>query len=97
MSTDRWVPDDDDDASVVIEYAPDDETPASIAVVRTIAALENVDPTALEFTLYEYADPTALDRLIAHAGTGSTEIRFTVHGYRVSVLGTGEIVVREPE
>lgn len=97
MSTDHWVPDDGDDAPIVLEYAPDDETPTSIAVVRTIAALENVDPTALEFTLYDYIDPVALDRLIAHAGTGSTEVRFTVRDYRVSVLETGEIVVREPE
>ncbi|WP_339102651.1 HalOD1 output domain-containing protein [Haloterrigena salinisoli] len=97
MSTDRWVPDDGDGAPVVLEYAPDDETPTSIAVVRTIAALENVDPTALEFTLYDYIDPIALDRLIAHTGDGSTEVRFTIHGYRVSVRETGEIVVREPE
>lgn len=93
MATDRWAP--DDDAPIVIEYAPEDETPTSVAIVRAIAALENVDPTELEFTLYEYVDPTALDDLIAHEGSGGVEVRFAVNGYRVSVLESGEIVVRD--
>ena len=94
MATDRWPPT-DGDGSTVIEYAPDDGTPISIAIVRTIAAIENVDPTALEFTLYDYVNPEALDLLIEHEGVGGAEIRFTVDDYDIYVLETGEIVVRE--
>ncbi|WP_436344762.1 HalOD1 output domain-containing protein [Natronorubrum sp. FCH18a] len=80
----------------MVEHTPDDTSSISIAIIRSIAAIENVDPTELEITLYDYVNPEALDQLIEHEGTGSTEITFTVRGYYVHVHDTGEITVHEP-
>lgn len=96
MASDHWTWA-GDDAQTVVEYTPDDGTRTSIAIVRAIAAIENVDPTDLEFTLYDYVNPEALDLLVDHEGAGNADVRFTMNGYRVRVRDTGEIVVREPK
>ena len=87
----------DGDGSDPFEYIPDETTPTSIAVVRAIAAVENVDPIDLDFTLYEYVDPQALDQLTGRESADDTEVTFTANGYRVRVHDTGEITLRETD
>lgn len=83
-------------ASLPIEHTYDEATPASIAVIQAIAAVEDVDPIDVEFTLFEHVQPDALDMLVGHdSATGNVEIKFTVDGYRVRVRDTGEVVVRD--
>ncbi|MCU4925520.1 hypothetical protein OB905_05895 [Halobacteria archaeon AArc-dxtr1] len=87
--------------SVVIEHEYDAETPASIAVVQAICALEDVDPVEmtreLGITLYEQIDPEALDAMLADGtGTGEVVISFALvnsETYRVQVADTGTVVV----
>lgn len=89
------------DGPVVIEHEYDDETPASIAVMQAICALENVDPVAastdLGITLYDHVDPESLDTVLA-TGTTDGEIvisfELTDHRtYRVEVVDTGRITI----
>ncbi|MFC6718022.1 HalOD1 output domain-containing protein [Natrialbaceae archaeon GCM10025810] len=87
------------DESVVIEHEYSRETPASIAVIQAIGALEGVDPTAvtdeLGISLYEHVDPEALDAILADgSGTGDVVISFLIaegHTYRVEIEDTGTV------
>ncbi|MFC6719461.1 HalOD1 output domain-containing protein [Natrialbaceae archaeon GCM10025810] len=90
----------------VIEHEHDDETPASIAIIQAICALEDVDPMAvtsdLGIRLYDHVDPEALDRIVA-AGSGregddggETVVSFELSNsktYRVDVFDTGRLRV----
>ena len=67
-----------------VEHRYDSDTPASIAIVRAIAVIENVDPmdspTELGITLHDHVDPTALDRLVSAAdGNGAVTVDLTLH------------------
>ena len=92
---------DDSDAPLRVEHRFDGETPPSIAIVRAIAAIENVDPIAspsdLEITLYDHVDPTALDQIVTgRNGTTSVTIDLTIHNdheYAVRVRDSGRLVV----
>lgn len=94
---------DDSEPPIRIEHRFDSETPASIAIVRVIAAIEDVDPmdspTDLGITLYDHIDPTALDRLVRQAdGRGDVSIEFTIrngHRYSVGVRDTGHLIVEK--
>lgn len=85
-----------------VEHRYDSDTPASIAIVRAIAVIENVDPmdspTDLGITLYDHVDPTALDRLVSEGdGTGAVTVDLTLqndHRYAVRVRETRLIVER---
>lgn len=85
------------DGTVVVEYSPDESTPTSIAIVRAIAAIEDVDPIDLECTLHDYVEAEALDRLTAHDGLGRLGVDFSVCGYRVRVDNSDTITVFEPD
>ncbi|MCU4743402.1 HalOD1 output domain-containing protein [Natronoglomus mannanivorans] len=81
-----------------IEHTYDESTPASTAIVRAVAAAENVDPvdcpTDLEFTLYDHVDPEALDTLVAgRHGRGPLTVEFDVNRYHVEVDDTGRISI----
>lgn len=54
----------------------------SIVVLETIAAREDVDPTALQDPLYSVIDPEALDSLFQN---GHGRVVFDYHGYEVTV------------
>lgn len=85
-------------ATVPIDHTYDEATPASIAVIQAIAAVEDLDPMDVEFTLYDHVQPDALDMLVGHeSATGNVEISFTIDGYRVRVRDTGEVTVREDD
>ncbi|OLZ41499.1 hypothetical protein A6E15_11105 [Natrinema saccharevitans] len=72
------------------------ETPPSIAIVVTIAEIENVDPidlpTTVGTTLYSYVDPGALDALVDGERVA---VSFSMAGYRVRIDGTELTVAAE--
>jgi hypothetical protein len=73
--------------------------PASIRVVREVAAREGVDPTDLEPPLHEVVDPDALDALFRprdDASEHATTVEFTYRGHRVRVHGPGTVDVNAP-
>lgn len=89
---------DDGNLPYVAHHSFDDETPASLAIVRAVCALENVDPLAapeeMGFTLYDHVDPQALNRIIAgNSDTGDVCVEFTVEDYRIRVVDTGRLRV----
>lgn len=73
------------------------ETPPSTAVVETAAEAAGVDPTTIE-PLYDALDPDGLDALVGAATPGGCRsgvaVAFTAADHRISVHGTGEVVVR---
>ncbi|SER69313.1 HalOD1 output domain-containing protein [Natrinema salaciae] len=83
-----------------LELRYDDERPASVALVDGLRTLE--DPNAvvdeLEFTLYDYVDPEALDALLADgSGDGDLVVSFSVDGYRVIMTNAGRVRIRTHE
>lgn len=93
----------------VIEHEHDDETPASIAIIQAICALEDVDPmevtSDLGIRLYDHVDPEALDTIVAanskrgrneNGEGGETVVSFELTNgrtYRVDVYDTGRLSV----
>lgn len=88
-----------------VESDYDEETPPSIAIVRAIAVIEDVDPvdspTELGITLYDHIDPTALDQFLTDRSDGTTvTIDLTIHNhhrYTVRVQNTGHLVVEKDD
>lgn len=72
-------------------------TPPSVAVAETVAVAVDREPTAIE-PLYESVDPDALDALVRSneepSAADTVAVSFDVAGRRVTVHGTGEVVVR---
>lgn len=68
-----------------------DEESITVAVAETLAEVEGVDPTELDFALYEYVDPDVFDRL----GNRETpwQLSFRVDGREVSVSSYGTVTV----
>jgi hypothetical protein len=86
------------DSEVVYRTRHDrDDGPVSEAIVKALAAVENVEPTDLDVRLYDSVDPEALDRLYETAAERSErlEVSFTIGGYVVVVTGVGDILVSE--
>ncbi|WP_254522539.1 HalOD1 output domain-containing protein [Natrinema caseinilyticum] len=85
------------------EYRYDCDTPPSIAIVRAIAVLENIDPiesaSDLGITLCEHVDPSALDRLVTDAdGASRVTVRLTIQNdrqYAVQIRDSGLVVVEK--
>lgn len=90
------------DSPRVVEYEYDGDTPASIAIVESICALENIDPMEMPadggFVLHDSIDPTALDSILGDGtGDGDTVISFeieTENTYLVAVSDDGRIIVQ---
>ncbi|SDQ25217.1 HalOD1 output domain-containing protein [Natronobacterium texcoconense] len=84
-----------------VEYEYDAEVSPSIAVVRTICALEGVEPMEMPaesgFVLHEHTDPNALDELLAgSSGDGSTVVSLEIaleSAYIVDLTDDGRIIV----
>lgn len=94
--------DDDRSSMALVDYHYDTETPTSIAVIRTIAAVENYNPTDLvhkyDHTLYDSVDPDALNRLAdCNGGDPSFEVSFTLYGYHIEVQDNSRILLYELE
>jgi hypothetical protein len=67
----------------------------STAVVESVAAAIGRDPAAIG-PLYESVDPDALDALVLSDGVadaGAVVVSVTLAGCRVTVRGSGEVVV----
>ncbi|UHQ99013.1 hypothetical protein HYG81_25035 (plasmid) [Natrinema zhouii] len=75
-----------DSPDTPFEY--ESEQPPSLAVVNALANLEEEDPTDLNYTLYDYIHPEALDTLIQ---SGPVTVTFTVNQYTVHITGSGTI------
>ncbi|WP_226023907.1 HalOD1 output domain-containing protein [Halomicrobium salinisoli] len=62
----------------------------SVAVVRSVAALDDTPPTALD-PLQESVDPDALDEFLSGENASERRVGFRYQGYEITVVGTGEI------
>ena len=74
MTTDDTPPEQDDPAGEStgwIRHEWDSSKLPSTAVIDAVAAATNCDPTAMS-RLYDYADPDALDSLMAPQNAGTT-------------------------
>lgn len=81
-----------------VETTEQDES-LSLVVVETVADAAGVDPLELP-PLYGAVDPEALDSLFQpRPGVGDDRsakaVRFTYHGYEVSVTEDGDVSLRE--
>ena len=85
-----------DDGAIRAEYDWTD-TPASTAVVETVAVACDCEPTELD-PLYEVVDPDALDAVVRSSGdgpvVGGTTVTFEVADRSVTIDDGGAVVVR---
>lgn len=93
----------DSNGPVHVESQYGEDVPPSIAIVRSIAVIEDVDPidspADLGLTLHDHVDPEALDQLVGGA-TSSTSISidFTLDSdqqYAVQIRDSGVLIVEK--
>lgn len=66
----------------------------SMAIVQAIATIEGVEPTAVDFSLYEAIDPEALNALVCSDMTeGDVVIQFTTDEYQIQVQSDETVTV----
>jgi hypothetical protein len=84
----------DDGSGFVVEKGP--EEPASLAILRGVAALTGVTERNLD-PFYESVDPDALNSLVSHARESdcSITVEFAFEGCTVRVRGDGTIRITE--
>lgn len=72
---------------------------ASDAVIDAIGKLSRTDPVDVDFVLYEYVDPDALDALFRRAshGTGEIRVEFDVEDFEVTVRDDRTVAVRRSD
>lgn len=74
-----------------------DERPSE-AIIRSLAAIEGVEPTELD-TLYDSIDIEALDEILDSAVVGEDQqspvVEFVASGYRIVISGDGRIAIRD--
>ena len=63
----------------------------SVAIAEAIADVEGVAPTELDYSLHDYIDVTAIDKLAAHDSDWS--LQFTVADHAVKIESDERIVV----
>lgn len=75
-----------------------EETPASMAIVATLANVTDTDPTDMR-PLYSAVDPDAVDALVrAQPGAhGDTHVTFTHEGHEVRVASYGVVTITRTE
>lgn len=75
-----------------------EKTPASMAIIATLADLLDTDPIALD-PLYSTVDPDALDALfgVRYATTGEFQLAFTHEGHAITVYSSGVITIRSKQ
>jgi hypothetical protein len=71
-----------------------EKTPASMAVIATLADVLDTDPVDLD-PLHSSVDPEALDVLVrVHSGTdGDTHVSFTHEGHTITVHSHGVVAI----
>ena len=74
------------------------KTPASIAVIATLADIMDTDPAALN-PLHSTVDPEALDTLVQGRNNtnGDIHITFTHEGYEIRVHSYGVISIKSAD
>ena len=83
--------------------SPKDGVSPSQAIIEAVADSEGVSVTDIEPPTYEplYAaiNPEALDRLVSTASGDPLSLRivFEYEGYEVTVYGTGQVQLTDPE
>ncbi len=72
-----------------------EKTPASMAIIATLANLLDTDPIAMD-PLYSAVDPDALDALfgVRNGTTGEFHVTFTHEGHAITVYSSGMITIR---
>ncbi len=71
-----------------------EQTPASMAVIATLADVMDADPVDLE-PLHATVDPDALNSLVGdrHETDGATNVSFTHEGHVITVSNDGVITI----
>lgn len=69
-----------------------DSNSISTAVIKALSQVEDVEPTDLDFVLYDYIDPDLLDAL-ATDGRGDWEFDFAVESHMVTIDSDGHVIV----
>lgn len=77
-----------------LEQAENDSL--TVSIVERLAAAEGVEPTDLDYTLYDYVDPDALDALMDGTDT-DFYLRLQVADHTVTVDNDGFITVDADE
>ena len=62
-------------------------------IVEAVAEAKGTDPVDMDFALYDYLDPTVLERL--EGSDGSWEFTFELHEYDVTVTSEDEVLIDE--
>jgi len=75
-----------------------EKTPASTAVIATLADVLDADPVELD-PLHSTVDPEALDALVQvrNGANGDTHITFTHEGHEIRVHSYGVITITHPK
>lgn len=71
-----------------------EKTPASMAVIVTLADVMGVDPVELD-SLHSTVDPDALDALVRvrHGMEGDIHVSFTHQGHAITVFSYGVVTI----
>ncbi|WP_435074989.1 HalOD1 output domain-containing protein [Halorubrum sp. HHNYT27] len=72
------------------------ETPASMAVISTLAEILDVDPTDMD-PLFHSVDTESLDALLGKATDGDVRVTSTLAGHEVTVTGNSVSASRAPD
>lgn len=87
-----------DSADVIFEHEFDRESSVGVSIVEAIAGAEGVTPIELEFTLYDYVNPDALDALFDdHRALGDPGVDLTIGRHQVRIENDGRILVSESD
>lgn len=71
-------------------YRYESDKPPSLTVVEAIAELRSTDPTQVDFRLYDYIHPEALDTL---GRSENVEIVFQISPYQIHVTESGSVCI----
>lgn len=90
--------DSEDPNSVEISYNREtDERPPSVAIIEAISALQGVEPSELDFNLFESIDPDALDAIFVKKVEDNISAQFRVGDHFVTIGSDGSISVQDPK
>ena len=84
-------------------FRHDFDGPAELTttLAHALSDISGVDVTEAGFTLYDYIDPDALDRLFKPDGNGAQRVNgaltLTVWGHQVTVYSDGQIAIVPPQ
>ena len=82
------------DSATIRTRFDQEETPASMAIVATLANVTDTDPTDLR-PLYAAVDPDAVNALVSARprAHGDTYITFTHEGHEIQVASSGVVTI----